>query len=153
MEQTPRKVAAKSAADEAHANELARLRRRAPSSVRAAFERGEAEGLVRIEGADMHAAAASVAAEANKYADDMAQFTASETFVSTYAQLGGEEHNARGFLDAVLPARPRAAPQKPAQMMHLDELEAHLAQLPPQPKARRARARALSATSDVRHRH
>ena len=44
-----------------------------------------------------------------------------------------------------------AAPQKPAQMMHLDELEAHLAQLPPQPKARRrVRARALSATSDVR---
>ena len=56
------------------------------------------------------AAVASVAAEANKYADDMAQFSASETFVSTYAQLGGEEHNARGFLDAVLPSRPRAAP-------------------------------------------
>ena len=45
-----------------------------------------------------------------------------------------------------------AAPQKPAQIMHLDELEAHLAQLPPQPKARRARARALAPrrrTSDV----
>ena len=53
MEQTPRKVAAKSAADEAHANELARLRRRAPSSVRAAFERGEAEGRGATEaGAD-----------------------------------------------------------------------------------------------------
>ena len=64
-------------------------------------------------------------------------YKATETFTVAYQNAGGDKDDARGFLDQVLPDRPREPPSKSLKMMRLSELQSALESLPPPSKALR----------------